>query len=144
MPIEPGSFSLGAVAGGATGAFIAHLLTKSRDKESRNVKDFNEASKAFRESFATIFQTFSHDKYSVDHIVINTFNNQEIAKAEFVVFLSGKTKVKFEKAWCDYEKYYQELTDSSNYTFNPENNQKALEKLKGFIAVFTEFAKHKS
>lgn len=43
MPIELGSFSLGAVAGGAIVGGINHLLTRIRDKENRTVKDFNEA-----------------------------------------------------------------------------------------------------
>ena len=42
MPIELGSFSLGAVAGSAVGGIIGHLLTGVRDKKARDAKDFNE------------------------------------------------------------------------------------------------------
>ena len=43
MPIELGSFSFGFVAGGAVVGVINHFLAKSRDTESRTIKDFNEA-----------------------------------------------------------------------------------------------------
>ena len=43
MPVELGSFSFGFVAGGAVVGVINHYLAKSRDIESRSVKDFNEA-----------------------------------------------------------------------------------------------------
>ena len=43
MPFEMGSFSLGFVAGGLVIQLGNHLLAKSRDKESRDVKDFNAA-----------------------------------------------------------------------------------------------------
>jgi hypothetical protein len=42
MPLELGSFSLGAVAGGVAVGFFNHYLAKSRDEENRTAKDFNE------------------------------------------------------------------------------------------------------
>ncbi len=41
MPIEPGSFSFGVVAGGSVVALINHFLAKSRDVESRQIEYFN-------------------------------------------------------------------------------------------------------
>jgi hypothetical protein len=43
MPIELGSFSLGSVAGTIVGGIAGHYLTKVRDKEARDIKDFNTA-----------------------------------------------------------------------------------------------------
>ena len=43
MPVELGSFSFGFVAGGAVVGVINHFLAKSRDTETRTIKDFNEA-----------------------------------------------------------------------------------------------------
>jgi hypothetical protein len=47
MPIELGSFSLGA----AVGAVISLYFTKSRNTEERRIKEFNDASAKFREAF---------------------------------------------------------------------------------------------
>lgn len=49
MPIELGSFSLGAVAGSAVGGIIGHLLTGVRDKKSRDARDFNEVAEVMAE-----------------------------------------------------------------------------------------------
>lgn len=51
MPIELGSFSLGAVAGGAVHAVISHYLSKSRNIEDRKIKEYIEASQKFRIAF---------------------------------------------------------------------------------------------
>ena len=44
MPIELGSFSLGAAAGSTLTVFISHILVRIRDIEGRSAKDFNEKS----------------------------------------------------------------------------------------------------
>jgi hypothetical protein len=43
MPIELGSFSIGSVAGTIVGGIAGHYLTKVRDKEARDIRDFNVA-----------------------------------------------------------------------------------------------------
>lgn len=52
MPIELGSFALGTVVGGVVVQYANHLLAKSRDKESREAKDFNAAADALDEVLA--------------------------------------------------------------------------------------------
>lgn len=41
MPIEVGSFSLGAVVGTLIGAIASHFLTKSREAQNRHIDVFN-------------------------------------------------------------------------------------------------------
>lgn len=43
MAIELGSFSLGGLVGIFVGSLTTHFLSRSRDKENRDIKDFNEA-----------------------------------------------------------------------------------------------------
>lgn len=51
MPIELGSFSVGAIAGGALIGVANHFLSKSRNREDREITDFNEAATAFTDAF---------------------------------------------------------------------------------------------
>lgn len=108
MPIEPGTLSLGVLAGGSIVAVWTHFLTKSRSSEERRIREFNEASAKLRAAFRDEFLALNpaHNKEVVDacDLLSAAFNKHRSAVFDFKPFLS-KTEVEgFEKAW---KKYYQ-------------------------------------
>lgn len=109
MAIELGSFSFGALVGGLITATCAHLLAKSRDKESRRIKDFNYASAKFRAAFKEEFLALNPalSRNSVDTAVLleAAFDKHRLAVFDFRAFLPTESTDGFDKAWQEYYRY---------------------------------------
>lgn len=106
MPIELGSFSLGSVAGGVVGIIAGHYLTKSRDKETRVIKHFNDAAHIFREAFIpelTVSLSTYKKELEIFYILSDAFQRQESAVIVFKQHLVKTSDIpRFEAAWVDY------------------------------------------
>jgi len=109
MPIELGSFSFGLVAGGAVVGVANHFLTKSRDKESRAIKEFNEASKSLRDAFnselATLRNPSSDNPIDPYDLLYAAFEKHRGAVNAFRRFLKGISQREFDRAWHNYYAY---------------------------------------
>lgn len=109
MPIELGTISAGVIACGVIVGVAAHLLTKSREKETRNANDSNEAALYFRQSFSTAIRELRSGD-SDTYILQEQFPIHEEAMEKFVFNLSGREKERFREAWQRYEDYCKERT----------------------------------
>lgn len=109
MPIEFGSFSVGAVVGGVIVGTANHFLTKSRDKEYRAIKEFNEAGKNLRNAFtpelAALRSPASDNPPDPYNLLFGAFERHRIAVTEFRRFLKGRTQRDFDIAWQKYYSY---------------------------------------
>ena len=112
MPIEFGSFSIGAVVGGIIVGVTNHFLTKSRDKETRAIKEFNEAGKklraAFSEELAALRSPIADDPPDPYILLLGAFERHRVAVTEFRRFLKGSSRRNFDTAWQEYYSYNNE------------------------------------
>lgn len=106
MPIELGSFSFGAVSGGAVGALISHYLTKSRNIEDRKIKTFNDASAKFRDAFKSellaLNTSLTINYIDAHDLLQSAFEKHRLAVFDFRPFLHGKRLAGFDQAWRNY------------------------------------------
>jgi len=131
MPIEPGSFSFGFVAGGAVVGVINHYLAKSRDTESRSIKEFNEAATKFRDAFKDEFLALNPtlSKCTIDPAVLlkSSLSKHGTAIFDFKPFL-GKDADRLEQTW---QKYYR-------HDEFPEIDREGLAKYAGNHCTYEE------
>ncbi len=105
-------FSLGGIAGYLIRTLIDHFLAKSRTKEDREAKRFDDAATVFRSKVLTALegiypvnivwqlQDYSHFRESI--------NKVETAAAEFRYFV--KRKAEFDYVISEYRQYCTEVT----------------------------------
>jgi hypothetical protein len=109
MPIELGSFSLGAIASGIVCSVVTHYLTKSRNTENRRIKEFNEAASKFRTAFKNellaLNPALSRSTADTAEILEGAFDKHRLAVFDFRPFLSSKSVHGFDKAWNEYYRY---------------------------------------
>jgi hypothetical protein len=120
MPIEFGSFSIGAAAGGFVVGLVNHFLTKSRDKESRAIKEFNEAAKSLRDAFGpelAALRSPSSDNPQEDPgiLLFHAFEKHRVAVNAFRLFLKGIHQRSFDQAWHNYYSYDDSGVDPYEY-----------------------------
>lgn len=124
MPIELGSFSLGAVAGSAVGALIGHYLTKSRNTEDRLVQHRNaiatELNKALISSTSKIEN--GQDNFKV---IKEDFPAQYEIMLRFTHCLNGKELERFNADWDEYEQWYKDVCcrDAAGCIYPPEGEE---------------------
>lgn len=108
MPIEPGNFSLGVLAGGLIGAFASHYLTKSRSSEDRKISDFNKAAAEFRCAFTDEQRLVAESTTETDFekIFNEAYIRQFNALIRFQAYLSENGRIEIEKAWKEHCKDY--------------------------------------
>ena len=104
MPIELGSFSLGALAGGMIVSLANHFLSKSRERESRKITDFNKAATDFQCAFIDAKQKLRDDPLADWNGVLNpdVLLEHERAALEFRQYLSANERTRFDKDWNAY------------------------------------------
>lgn len=148
MPIELGSFSIGATAGAAVGALIGHYLTKSRDKETRKFKSFNEAAQTFRDAFTAELvacqSTNKEERLQVYNILLDAFSRQEAAIIAFKQYLDCTEVPRFETAWIDYcypegspeeaPGPFCDYISDCNEKLEKENRKQAIKKINELLA----------
>jgi len=109
MPIEFGSFSLGTVVGGVVVGVFNHFLTKSRNTEDREIKEFNEASAKFREAFKSellsLNTALTENYIDACDLLKSAFEKHRLAVFDFRLFLKGKRQEEFDQAWRNYYGY---------------------------------------
>lgn len=91
MPIGLGDVALGTIAVGAIGYVINHSLTKSRDKESRDIKDFNEQANILGLALEKMKKELSPFNDNIDFL-------------PFRRVLTEKEQISFDVAVLEYEK----------------------------------------
>ena len=97
MPIEIGSFSIGAVAGGITIKLIDHFLVKSRDREKRKMQ----AKQQFRSVIAQEIADIRNRRHKFkDSSHVNVLHT---AMIEFHPFLNKKVQRSLTEAWKQYQ-----------------------------------------
>jgi hypothetical protein len=103
------TFSAGGVVGFLLRTLIDHFLAKSRTKEERRVRDFNEAARRFRDAFKEELLALSPNlsKWEKDtsEILEAAFEKHRIAVFDFKPFLSKDELAGFHQAWGDYYRY---------------------------------------
>lgn len=146
MPIEPGSLSLGVVAGGLIVGLANNFLTKSRNTEERRIMIFNNAAAKFQSSFVDFIYDINHTKitdgdqgwYTVRK-KINTgefFKSHEKAKILFEFHIPAKDREGFRKAWIGYSQW------TDNFPNQNDNEDKRPEIL-GHINALLKYAEPK-
>lgn len=111
MPIELGSFSLGAIAGGIVIGIANHFLSKSRNREDRTIAEFNKAATTFRDAFLpeTTFLRYNANigdlgsSSDLDELLRFGYIQRHLKAMEtFRDYLSPKERVNIDKAWQEY------------------------------------------
>ena len=107
MPIELGSFSLGAIVGGIVVGVCNHFLAKSRIEEDRSIKEFNEAARKYREVFSVLITQLNTrspgTSPNASKIIGQAYPEHLAATDEFRNHLSAKDIPTFSKAWEEYD-----------------------------------------
>lgn len=103
------TFGAGAILGYLVRVFIEHFLAKSRTKEERRIREFNEAAKRFRDAFKeellALSPNLSKCEKDTSEILEVAFEKHRIAVFDFKPFLSGDELAGFDKAWGEYYRY---------------------------------------
>jgi hypothetical protein len=159
MPIEFGSFSLGALAGGIVIGIANHYLSKSRDKESRETIDFNKAADEFRNAFLPELAFLKHNVVIPENERMYTtlaeylqsgFINRHLKAFEiFRNYLSSKERKDIDKAWEQYchdkdnsiALYYEQFEIEGKKPTDKIESEKELVLKR--IEKILKFAKHK-
>jgi hypothetical protein len=156
MPIEFGSFSLGAIAGGIVIGIANHYLSKSRNKEQREINEFNNAAAIFRDVFLpeTAFLKYHANigglgsSNNLHEILSSGYLRQLKAFETFKPYLSPVNRIGIDKAWQEYcrhpdnqETLYFKQYSTKNVSRDREAELKniALERIEKIL----EFAKNK-
>ena len=125
-----GSVSAGALLGILIGAYINHLLAKSRSREDIKHQNFIKASADLREAFAT--ELVSLSPHNVEEVDAYTFLEAAFAKHQkaitlFRPYLDTTKQKEFDMAWYEYycqdgdqnipflEQYSSHIGSHSNY-----------------------------
>jgi len=152
MPIEPGSFSLGVVAGGLIVGVANHYLAKIRAKEDRGISGFNNAAIKFRSTIvnelAGLYPIQTDMKIDISSRINSSFPKIQSAVEEFKPFVVRREARAFANAWKQYYIYCKytapegfagkSLKDMVN---GVENSIKFREKFKHNIDLLLSFAK---
>jgi len=107
MPIEPGNFSLGVLAGGLIGTLAGHYLTKSRNSEERKICSFNKAATEYLCAFTSIIITLTdmenegNSNAIMDCLLAECIAHRN-AIAHFKLYLAENERTEIEKAWDEY------------------------------------------
>jgi hypothetical protein len=109
MPIEIGSFSIGAVAGGVVIGLFNHFLSKSRSIEAIRITEFNKGAAAFRAAFVDIIFLLRRHKEGASGLIPKIISdgvivNHEKAKILFEPFVEKSDIPGFNSAWDAYTK----------------------------------------
>jgi hypothetical protein len=131
MPIEPGSLSLGVVAGGLIVGFANHFLSKSRSIEAIRITEFNKGASVFRAAFVDIIYSLRQNSEMGSELIAKIITPEillahEKAKILFEPFLNKSELQGFNMAWenyvnCKYN-YYTHLT--SDPSAGSDNDRK--------------------
>ncbi len=128
MPIELGSFSLGAVAGGAVIAVISHYLTKSRNIEDRKIKEYNEAAAKFRDAFHPEISALAPGHGSRPNpykILSEAFARHKEAVFSFDRVLPSNRRCALAQAW---QEYYSRTDKTGTYTYFEQYNTEGIHR----------------
>jgi hypothetical protein len=137
MPIELGSFSIGAVAGGLVVNFANHILAGVRSASDRKTKEFNQAAAEFRLAFIDGVRLIGDSTVATDFVEIFTANriNHHNAIIRFMAHLCEAERTEIEKAWnkhCWNNEFGQRESDGHrffHYSFHQDvkvNNGKII------------------
>ena len=165
MPIELGSFSIGAVAGSLVTALANHFLAQSRNRKERELQQFNTCADEFTKFFdglldkisnpiaGTSFDDPNEENNCVYSILKSSFDDQGKAIEKFKRILSDKERDQFKQAW---EAFYKPLDTSNLHDFEQrtyffdkyisttkEEEEELRKKAVGQIQTLLRFAQHK-
>lgn len=158
MPIELGSFSFGAIAGGIVIGIANHYLSKSRNKEEREITEFNKAAFAFRDAFLQETTFLKNNTFipggertytTLNEYLFAGYVHRHLKSFEvFRKYLSSIEMAGIDKAWQKYCKHpddpkvlYFEQYSTKNVSKEREKELKdlALQRIEEIL----KFAKHK-
>lgn len=103
-----GAVSAIGILGFLVKLFIENLVTKSRTKQERLQKHFDDAAKNFRASFTEDIVEVESGARDTFDILKSSFEKHKAAMLEVKIFLKGRKLKSFERAWqeyCCHEKY---------------------------------------
>ena len=124
MPIEVGSFSLGAAAGTALGAVIGHYLTKSRDTENRSIQLRNATGEELRNALLASINKIENGEIGFK-VIKEDFPAQREIMLRFDHYLSGKALRRFHTDWNEYQNWYKDVCcrDAAECIYPPEGGE---------------------
>ena len=135
MPIEPGSLSLGVVAGGLIVGFANHFLSKSRSIEAIRITEFNRGASVFRAAFVDIMYSHRQNSEMGSELIAKIITPEillahEKAKILFEPFLNKSDLQGFNVAWENYmnSKYSYYTQAPSSHLEGHSNDRKDFSK----------------
>jgi len=137
MPIEFGSFSLGAIAGGIVIGIANHFLSKSRNKEDRTIAEFNKAAKDFRDAFLPEVTFLKHNanigglgsSNDLFEILQFAYVHRHLKALDvFKTYLTANDRIAVDKAWKEYCYH----SDNQNILFLEQYSWKVANKGKDY------------
>jgi hypothetical protein len=102
---------LAATLGGCLTLLAAYRLTLSGNIKAHSIKDFNAAAETFRNAFTAMQQNISI--YSTSALLFIQFPLHDTARINFVHYLKGKERRRFDKAWQKYEQTCKEVKSNA-------------------------------
>jgi hypothetical protein len=88
-------------------AITGHLLSKSREIEIHKIISFHTAADKFRHSFDDALMNIDIGEEPMQKLLWQFYMPHKISVLNFKNFLRGKTRLRFEAEWEEYEKYYK-------------------------------------
>ena len=140
MPVELGSFSLGAIAGGIVIGIANHFLSKSRTREDRTIVEFNKTASAFRKAFRQEIAFFRYNTgikgaQSTDGSIAQFLRTGMVhrhteALIAFRKHLSPLQRNSIDKAWKEYQ---AQIDGYNSATMSKKDKEAALEIIEAFL-----------
>jgi hypothetical protein len=108
------SIALTFLLGGLVTAIVNHFLAKDKERQIHKAISFHEEATKFRHSFDDILINLDDGGHPVHELLRNFYLSHKIAMWHFKYYFTGKDRNRFEKAWDDYQAFYNENYEKSS------------------------------
>jgi len=114
MLFKLGEYTLATFFGVLVSLIVSHFLSKDRDRQTHRAIAFHEEATKFRHSFDDILLNIEEGNHPVHELLRNFYLPHKVAYWHFKYYFTGKDRNRFEKAWDDYQAFYNEYYEKGS------------------------------